>query len=92
MLVLDFYQEHLLQNMFADQVRIRLISQLINGISTVLQKLLKYFNGAITLKSFSPLFFILPAISVLNLNEALLLLSAGKLAIAPLASKIGSSL
>ena len=26
-----------------DQVRIRLISQLINGISRVLQKLLKYF-------------------------------------------------
>ena len=91
-MVLDFYQEHLLQNIFADQVRIRLISQLINGISTVLQKLLKCFNGTITLRSFSPLFFIPPAISVLNLNEALLLLSAGKLAIAPLASKIGSSL
>ena len=91
-MVLDFYQEHLLQNIFADQVRIRLISQLINSISMVLQKLLKYFNGTITLRSFSPLFFILPAISVCNLNEALLLLSAGKLAIAPSASKIGSSL
>ena len=30
---------------FADQVRIRLIPQLINGISRVLQKVLKYFNG-----------------------------------------------
>ena len=30
-----------------DQVKIRLNSQLINGISRVLQKLLKYFNGKI---------------------------------------------
>ena len=30
---------------FSDQVKMRLNSQLINGISTVLQKLLKYFNG-----------------------------------------------
>ena len=30
---------------FEDQGRIRLIPQLINGISRVLQKLLKYFNG-----------------------------------------------
>ena len=29
----------------SDQVRMRLISQLIKGISRVLQKLLKYFNG-----------------------------------------------
>ena len=28
---------------FSDQVKIRIISQLINGISSVLQKLLKYF-------------------------------------------------
>ena len=28
-----------------DQVRIKIISQLIKGISRVLQKLLKYFNG-----------------------------------------------
>ena len=32
---------------FADQVRIRLISQLINDISRVLQRLLKYFNGTL---------------------------------------------
>ena len=32
---------------FADQVRIRLILQLIKGISRVLQKLLKYFNGTV---------------------------------------------
>ena len=30
---------------FSDHVKIRLIWQLINGISRVLQKLLKYFNG-----------------------------------------------
>ena len=29
-----------------DQVRLTLVSQLIKGISQVLQKLLKYFNGA----------------------------------------------
>ena len=32
---------------FADQVRIRLISQLINDISRVFQKLFKYFDGTI---------------------------------------------
>ena len=30
---------------FSDQVKIRFISQLIKGVSGVLQKLLKYFNG-----------------------------------------------
>ena len=30
---------------FSDQLKIRFISQLINGISSVLQKLLKCFNG-----------------------------------------------
>ena len=49
---------------FADKVRIRLISQLINGISRVLQKLLKCFNGTIILTSFVPLLPILPAIFV----------------------------
>ena len=48
---------------FTEQVRIRLILQLINGISKVLQKLLlKYFNGTIILTSFEQLFPILPAI------------------------------
>ena len=40
---------------------------------------------------FVPSFCALPAIFVLNLNEALLLLSAGKSIIAPLAFKAGSS-
>ena len=39
---------------FADQVRMRLISQLINGISRVLQKLLKYFSGISILIFFVP--------------------------------------
>ena len=33
---------------FADQVSIRLVPQLITDISSVLRKLLKYFNGTIT--------------------------------------------
>ena len=71
---------------FVDQVRIRLISQLLNDISKVLQKLMKYFNGTIILIFFVPSFSVLPIIFVLNLNEALLLSSGGKSAIAPLAS------
>ena len=35
-----------------DHVKIRLASQLINSISRVLQKLLKYFNGAVISTSF----------------------------------------
>ena len=75
-----------------DQVRIRLVSQLINRISRALQKLLKYFNGSLILIFFVPLFYILPAIFVLNLNKALLLLSSGKSEIAPLSFKNGLSL
>ena len=52
--------------------------------SGVLWKLLKCFNDTLTL----PLFSILPAIFVLNLNKALLLLAG----IAPFISKNGSSL
>ena len=37
---------------FYFQVRIRLISQLIGGISRVLQKLLRYFDGTIISTSF----------------------------------------
>ena len=39
-----------------DHVKIRLTSQLIKGISKVLQKLLKYFSGTITSTSFLQLF------------------------------------
>ena len=40
---------------FSDQVKMRLISQLINSISSVFQKLLKCFNGTIISTSFSVL-------------------------------------
>ena len=76
----------------ADQVKIRLISQLINGISNVLQKVLKYFNGALILTFFVPPFRVLSAIFVLNLSEVLLLFSVEKSAISPLSFINGSSL
>ena len=56
---------------FLDQVKSRLISQLINGISRVLQELLKYFNGTAILT-----FFVLleegvfPVILDLYLNDS----------------------
>ena len=41
---------------FSDQVRVKNTSQLINGMSSVLQKLLKYLNGTtISASSFSTL-------------------------------------
>ena len=39
---------------FADQVRMSLISQLINGVSRALQKLLRYFNGTLISTCFVP--------------------------------------
>ena len=54
-----------------DQVKIRLTSQLINGISGVLQKLLKYFNGTINLPSSVFLSFrVFPVIFTLDLNDS----------------------
>ena len=48
-----------------------LISQLINGISRVLQKLLKYFNGtAISAFFLSSLLGVFPVILILYLNES----------------------
>ena len=38
---------------FSDQVKVKDTSQLINGMSTVLLKLLKYFNGVTISTSFS---------------------------------------
>ena len=58
----------------------------------VLQKLLKYLEDTQILTFLVPLFPILPAIFVLNLNEGLLLLSAGKPGILPFEFKSGSSL
>ena len=76
---------------FADQVRISLISQFINGISSVLQKLLRYFNGTIISVSFLLFFPVPPATFSLNLNEILLFI-AGESTMLLLLSKPGSSL
>ena len=71
----------------------RLISQLIKGISRVLQKSLKYYNGTIISTYFLPPSAVSPVIFCLNLKEALLLLAAAeKLAIAPAFFRAGSSL
>ena len=54
-----------------DHVKIRLTSQLINGISSVLQKLLKYFSGTIISTSFVfPLLGVFPVIFTLDLNDS----------------------
>ena len=54
-----------------DQDKIRLISQLIKGISRVLQKLLKYFNGTAVLKSFVlPSSGVFPVIFNLDLSDS----------------------
>ena len=56
---------------FLDQVKIRLISQLINNILRAIQKLLKYFNGTDTSKYFvlrsSGVF---PVTLILDLNDS----------------------
>ena len=49
----------------------RLNSQLINGISRVLQKLLKYFNSTINSTSFVlPLAGVFPVVFILDLNDS----------------------
>ena len=54
-----------------DQVKIRLISQLIKGILRVLQKLLKYFNSTAILTSFVlPTAGVFPFIFTLDLNDS----------------------
>ena len=59
----------------SDQVRIRLILHLINDISVVLQKFSFYLNDTLILTFFVPPFPILPIVFILNLKEALLLLT-----------------
>ena len=52
-------------------LKMRLISQLINGISKILQKLLKYFNGAAISTSFAlPSAGVFPVIFILDLNDS----------------------
>ena len=54
-----------------DQIEIRLASQLINDISGVLQKLLKYFNDTVISTSFvSPLLGVLLVIFTFDLNDS----------------------
>ena len=74
-----------------DQVKMRLISQWIKGISRVLQKLLRYFNGTINSTFFVPSSSVKPVIFYLNVKEALFSV-AWKLAIPPAVVKAGSSL
>ena len=74
-----------------DHVKIRLTSQLIKGISKVLQKLLKCFSGTIISTSFVPLFPVRPVIFTLKLNESVVLPSA-KIITSSLAFKAGISL
>ena len=57
---------------FADQAIMRLISQLTNDISRVLQKLVKHFKETIISTVFVQLLSAEPAIYCLDLNEALL--------------------
>ena len=54
-----------------DHVKMRLTSQLIKGISRVLQKLLKYFNGTVISTYFSlPAAGVFPVIFILDLNDS----------------------
>ena len=55
---------------FADQVRIRLISQLTTDISKVLQKLLNYFNNTAIFASVIPALLVLSQNFDLNLNDS----------------------
>ena len=66
----------------------KLISQLINGITRVLQKSFNFFNGTIILTIFVKLFPVEPVIFCLNLNESLL---SGTLSAAPASVRAGSS-
>ena len=54
-----------------DHVKMKLTSQLINGISRVLQKLLKYFNGTIISTSFElPTAEVFSVIFILDLSDS----------------------
>ena len=77
---------------FADQSKIRSNSQLIKGISRVLQKLLGYFNEIIiSTSSILPSLLVWPVIFVLNLNESVVLVAV-KSAILPALFTAGISL
>ena len=71
MVILNFPSPlELVITQFDDHIKFSLTSQLIKGISRVLQKLLKYFNGTIISTSFSlPLLGVFPVIFILDLND-----------------------
>ena len=77
MLVLDLLQ-HQWQKKILNQINLGLILQLINGTSSVLQILVRYFNGTIILTSLISFSSIFPVVCCMNLNEEPLLLLAGK--------------
>ena len=55
---------------FSDKISMKNVSQLISGISSVLQKLTRYFNrAAISTFSILPAAIVLPVIFPLNLND-----------------------
>ena len=56
---------------FSDQVIMRLILQLIKGISRVLEKLFKYFNATVTSTFFVlPSAGVFPVILILDINDS----------------------
>ena len=77
---------------FSDHFNWRLILQLIKDISSVLQKLLRCFNGTVISTSYLPQFPICPVFCCLNLNEPLLLSLVGESIIPPLLFRACSSL
>ena len=69
MLALELLQYRRIKKHCFEQVSIRLILQLINGILLFLQKLLRYLNGTIISSSFVQLFHDYSVIFSLYLNE-----------------------
>ena len=78
MLFLDLRAELDAIAQFLDQGRISLVSQLIKGISRVLQKLLRYFNGTVISTFFVTLAPAAPVIFRLYLKDLLLRLAPAK--------------
>ena len=77
---------------FSHQFQSRVISQLIKGISRVLQKLLRYFNGTVISTFFLPLLPFLPVNFSLRLNESVEALASVHSVIAPSLSTAATSL
>ena len=76
----------------SDQVKMRLISQLVKFMSSVYKKLLKYFDGTIISTSCSPLAPVMPVIFWFKFKWSTIILPTWKVLIAPASIKVGSSL